>query len=426
MRYTVIQLNYYLATLFVVITLSIAQGQSAEDTMLVDDYGEDLFSQYPFLDETRNELIMTGNTGLNGFFSKLQSLEGSQSSKVHIMHIGDSHIQADFFSGKVRTLFKEDIRFPMHERGFVFPYRLAKTNNPLNYQVRYTGQWEGKKCVSSKHYSQWGVSGISAVTTSSTSSFTINPNRTENDYDIKKLKVFYPVADSSSFQAKVLLDSGNQLINYIVADGYMEFEFLKPQQAITITLAKKSPKQQQFILQGIWLESENPSVTYSATGVNGAEVPSYFRCQDFNKQLAQLNPDLIVISLGTNDAFKAQFDAAQFRADYRKLIANIRKYLPEVDILLTTAGDSYRRRRPNKYMEVAADEVIALAKEMHVVVWDFYRVMGGLKSIKEWREQGLCAKDLLHFSQKGYEIQGELFFQALDVAYEEYCNGAGK
>lgn len=412
-----------LAIVFCIVTCyTPVASQTPEDSVFVDEYRGDIFSEYPFLDESKNELFLPSNLAMSSFFDKLKALENNESKKTHIVHIGDSHIQADYFSGKVRELFKEDIRFPMHGRGFTFPYRVAKTNNPMNYSVRYSGVWEGKKSVSSKHYSQWGLSGITAVTSTPNGTIAINPNRESVDYDIKRVKVFYPVSDPSSFEATLLLDSGNVLESYLTGDGYMEFVLLKPQSAVTIKIVKSSPSQSKFVLQGVLLESEQSGVVYSATGLNGAEVPTYFRCDDFNKQLAQLNPDLIIISLGTNDAYKAHFDPVQFHADYRKLISGIRKYLPDVDILLTTAGDSYRRRKPNKHIEQVADQLLSLAKEMHVAVWDFYRVMGGLKSIKSWKEHGLCANDLLHLSQKGYELQGELFFQALDMAYEEYCS----
>jgi hypothetical protein len=39
--------------------------------------------------------------------------------------------------------------------------------------------------------------------------------------------------------------------------------------------------------------------------------------------------------------------------------------------------------------------------------------MGGEKSILNWYEKGLSGEDKLHFKRSGYEIQGELFVNAL-------------
>ena len=43
--------------------------------------------------------------------------------------------------------------------------------------------------------------------------------------------------------------------------------------------------------------------------------------------------------------------------------------------------------------------------------------MGGSNSISDWQKQGLAAKDLIHFSVKGYEKQGDLLYQTLMKYY---------
>jgi lysophospholipase L1-like esterase len=58
--------------------------------------------------------------------------------------------------------------------------------------------------------------------------------------------------------------------------------------------------------------------------------------------------------------------------------------------------------------------------EQKVAVWDFYEVMGGFKSMDNWYSNGLSSKDKLHLSRKGYELQGELLYRALDRAYSEF------
>lgn len=410
-------------TVFVMFSYSLLYSTALQAQ---EDEGEeivgDIYTQYPFLNEEANELFMPSPSALAPFFDKLHALELNQNQKIHVLHIGDSHIQADYFSGKVRALFREDRRFPMTSRGFTFPYRAAKTNNPSNYQVTYRGNWEGKKSVSRKEYSRWGLSGINAITYSANSSITINPNKEDEGFKIRKVKVFYPIYDSRSFQAEVVLEQGNQLTSYLMGDGYVEFSLLRPQLSVQIRFKKESAEQSQLILQGIWLESNDVGLTYSASGVNGAEVPTYFRCKDFYKQLAQLNPQLIVISLGTNDAFSLGFNAQRFKEDYRKLLTGIRRVLPNTGILLTTVGDSYRRRRyKNKNNAIASITILKLAEELGVAVWDFNKVMGGFQSIDKWHKNGLAAADKLHLSKEGYELQGELFFRALDLAYEEYC-----
>ena len=397
------------------------KAQEDLDSTTIDDYANDVFSTYPFLDETKNELFLPNKSALDPFFKKLYDLERESKEQVHILHIGDSHIQADYFTGQVRRLFQDDLRFHLASRGFVFPYRAAKTNNPLDYKVRYSGKWDGLKSSIRRENSHWGVSGINAITYTENSSITVNPNPNDEGLDIEKVKVFYPVFDPKSFQVRVMLDSGNVLLSSIQGDGYVEFSFLIPQHSVTIVVEKTAPTQNRFLLQGMLLENSEPGIVYSAAGVNGAEVATFARCEDFNKQVAQISPDLVVISLGTNDAYPTGFDSKVFKDGYNEMIKGIRKYLPNVPIIITTPGDNYRsRRRPNRNNEKAIVEMMLMAQEHNLAVWDFFSAMGGFKSIKSWRENNLCAGDMLHLSQTGYELQGELFFQALDMSYEQF------
>lgn len=394
------------------------QGQSTGRPM--ESLGN-IYAQYPFLNESENTLLIPSEEALKPFFGKLRLLEKNKNQQVHILHIGDSHIQADLFSGRVRDLFQNDVRFPVNSRGFAFPYAAAQTNNPQNYQVEYFGDWQGKRSVKSKQFSRWGLAGVNAITFDANASITINPNVERDNFEIRKIKVFYPIYDAKSFQVEVKLEEGNSIISYSLGDGFVEFTLKKVQKAITITLNQENEEQSQFILQGVFLESNRPGLIYSASGANGAEVPTYFRCQDFYKQLAQVKPDLLVISLGTNDAFKYSFNSFQFKADYKKMLLNIKKMLPQTAVLLTTVGDSYRGNRLNKNNEKANQMILDLSKELNIAVWDFYRVMGGFQSIDQWNENGFTAKDRLHLSKQGYELQGELFYKAFDKAYVKYC-----
>jgi hypothetical protein len=49
--------------------------------------------------------------------------------------------------------------------------------------------------------------------------------------------------------------------------------------------------------------------------------------------------------------------------------------------------------------------------------WDFSAVQGGYGSIKDWRAAGLAQADFVHFTTKGYDLQGLLLFLALQDGY---------
>ena len=52
-------------------------------------------------------------------------------------------------------------------------------------------------------------------------------------------------------------------------------------------------------------------------------------------------------------------------------------------------------------------------------LWDLFNIMGGLESMMRWEEEGLAKKDKIHFTNKGYTLIGDLFFNALMRFYSE-------
>ncbi len=378
------------------------------------------YLDYGFVNYSENRIQTFNRSALAHVFEKMRRLEDEGDEKVHILQIGDSHIQADIFSGKVRENFVEDARFPMAGRGLVFPYSAARTNNPYNYSARYSGYWEGLRSVKSRHYSRWGVSGISLETTDAAATIRINPDLNGASYQTRRIKVLHPGLEGKSFVPEVVAGPGNAVTSLLQRDGVTEYVLLTPQKTVEIKL-KKQQGQDRFTLQGIMLDNMQPGILYSAVGVNSADVDSYLRCTDLEQNIALVKPDLVVISLGTNDAYMYAFDARRFRQNLAKLVLKIKRAFPQTNVLLTTPADNFRRRRyPNKNNEEARQQMLALAQELDLAVWDFYSVMGGFQSITDWYSSGLAQRDRLHFTSKGYQLQGQLFYIALDRAYREH------
>jgi lysophospholipase L1-like esterase len=375
--------------------------------------------KYSFIKYSQNRIYMLDKKAMNTFFTALQGLEKGQKRKVNVVHIGDSHIQADAFSGRVRELLQKDPRFGNGGIGFVFPYTAAKTNNPKSYKSSFSGEWEGRRCVIESAYSRWGLAGITASTTQAKSSVTIQSVRPQDSFKITKVKIFYPVFDKSSFKAVVQGWSNWSSVS-LSRDGYIEYELKKPQSQVTVKLNKSSDEQTKIVLQGMVLENDEKGIVYHSIGVNGAKSDSYFRCPDFMQQLKGLQADLVIISLGANDAFYADFKASQYKTNLQELVADIRKVAPKASILFTTPGDAYSRRRPNPENGNARQKIYELADPLNAAIWDLYEIMGGFRSIEQWQRQGLSQWDKLHLTDKGYALQGELLFEALMKGYSEF------
>ncbi len=105
------------------------------------------------------------------------------------------------------------------------------------------------------------------------------------------------------------------------------------------------------------------------------------------------------------------------------LLVMIWPFFPLAAILLTVPNDSYLYRQyVNRNTARARDAIMDLAKEHNCGVWDFYTIMGGLNSILVWQRFGLAKRDRIHFTGKGYLLQGDLFFNAFLKSYDHYID----
>jgi hypothetical protein len=205
--------------------------------------------------------------------------------------------------------------------------------------------------------------------------------------------------------------------------GYTEYVLNKYTDELILKFIKSDSLQNHFTIYGISFENDDPGVVYNTIGVNGAKLSSYLRCDLFNKHLTVLDPDLIIISLGTNDGYTRNFSTELFKEEYLELLKLTREAAPYAAILLTVPNDSYLYRRYiNRNTEKMRSVIFDLARENNYAVWDFYTIMGGLNSSYVWNLNGLMNRDKIHFNKAGYIFKGDLFFNAFLKAYENHIN----
>lgn len=375
---------------------------------------------YSFVKYAENKLYNPENLAMAHFYGALDSLRNGTRQKVNVVHIGDSHIQADLFSGRVRTLLQDSAVFGNGGRGLIFPYPLAKTNNPWNYKVSYTGVWNGCRNVQYQQTCAWGLAGLTAETLDSAATFTVLNPGVSGGSQVNQVRLFYPVNDKTQFLPLLKADETVYFPVSLDTTGFARFELPAATSQVTVSFTKTAPLQNHFTLQGLTLENERPGLQYSSVGVNGAEVRSFLRNPALETNLRALEPDLIIISLGTNDAYGKTFNAELFKQNLGTFLQRLKRAAPHASVLFTAPGDNYRHRKYANYNNLKATlKMYELAEETNCAVWNFYKVMGGLKSVVKWQYNGLAAADRVHLTAKGYKFQGDLLFEALMKNYLE-------
>lgn len=409
----------YIISLYISIWASLAY-QSVEQ-IPKPKYTKD--REHSFVRYDLNRIEPTSLKSMSTFHRAVDELIAGKRQKINIVHIGDSHIQADFFSDQVRSHFNNEGLLGNGGRGYFFPCSMAKSNNPFNLKVSYSGSWIGCKNIQTSKDCTWGLGGMTARTADQTASFSIDPNsRSSSKYPITKVRVYYHVNDPKSFDVRIRSISGELIEPSVIsAEGYAQFELEEAQNSVNFVLEKQYEDQNNFTLEGVSFSNAQKGVQYHAVGVNGATVYSFLKTPKLAQHLKSLNPDLIIMSLGTNDAYTDRFDGNQFKERFAKLLQRIRAVSPETAIVISTPGDcALPGGRWNMSNKVASQKIRELAEETNSAVWDLLNIMGGVGSINKWLSKGLCASDRVHMSGKGYRLQGDLLYDALIQDYVYY------
>ena len=218
-------------------------------------------------------------------------------------------------------------------------------------------------------------------------------------------------------------------VNY--AEGELDSTNVAEEHCIPDTVAVPDSVKQnarpRFTLTGILTETDAPGITYTGVGINGAKVHDYFEevCPLFEKQLAFYKPDLVIFAIGINDANVQHFNDKQFKDDYDRLIARIKKVNPNAAIIFETNNDMYRKVKRKRYVQhpngdIARKAFFSLAEKHGAGVWDKFSIMGGLGSMAKWEKADLAKADKVHFKLAGYNLLGDLFYKAIIQSYQDH------
>lgn len=176
---------------------------------------------------------------------------------------------------------------------------------------------------------------------------------------------------------------------------------------------------------GIARETGSSGVVYHILGVNGATCESFSTTANI-RQIADLHPDLVILSFGTNEAHGRRYNAAEHTAAMNYLINALKAACPDVAFLMTTPPGAYvRNGRRGKIINPRTPLVVAnelkFAREHGIAIWDMYDIVGGKQcACLNWSAAKMYQRDKIHFTHEGYTLQGLLLHEAFIKAYNHY------
>ena len=360
--------------------------------------------EYPgYINREANHIDLNGDD----WADLVKYLNMADSFPVNIVHIGDSHLQADMATSVVRNRLGSELGH-LRGRGLVIPFKLAGTNQPYDYTITSNSEFTQSRLLKTPWPTAMSFTGIGIEPVNDTFDITLH---TQEKFDA--LTVYFT---GDSLQLIAANDSIDVTYTCCIEEEGLLIEFGEEHSNVTLDLNAPNGT----TIHGITAELGCSGLAYHVIGNNGAQFSSYSGVSQMGKNVATLAPDLIIMSLGTNEAF-GRFSKIEFRKQLDSFVSQIIRTNPGAKLLLTTPSECQRRNRRrsrskyyvNSNIALVREVILEYAKDKHIPYYDWYEVSGGEGSSTKWVNDKNLNKDRIHMTRNGYQIQGELFADAL-------------
>ncbi|MRG97181.1 hypothetical protein GF068_35435 [Polyangium spumosum] len=357
------------------------------------------------------EALPAGEPELARFQAALRELgRGARKAHVRILWLGDSHGQADFWTGALRDVLQK--RFGKAGPGFVHvgwkQYRHDGVR--LSIDEKWSIRPKAPATSSKTGDGVFGLGGV--VTTGPAGSGRARVKVTDEGLQSRlSWDVCYRLR-SPGDELEVSLGSGPKTkIRATATEPPGELRHLvlvsEGRETLQVAPTRGNPE-----LCGVVIETdpaEKPGVVLDTLGINGARLgtPLAWDEASFGAELARRKPSLVVLEYGTNEAGDIPaVDPVKYTQRLVRIVERIRRFAPDTDCLALAPTDraDARVRTP-----LVRDAIREGARQAGCSFWDTYNVMGGEGSIKAWATESpaRAASDGVHLTQRGYRALGE-------------------
>ncbi len=358
---------------------------------------------------------------LQNFFEALQQLEaGSRPSHVRVLWLGDSHTNADFLSGTVRTLLAE--RFGDGGPGFVrIGTKFARHDR---VKLQRDGTWNVDPDPPARRSPQadgvFGLGGTRAEPGPDASFKLLVDARGADASASSRFELSYSLPPHTSFNVE--LGAVRQTIDSrttadVSVSGISHPTLTAPLGApLSITAGRGAPR-----LFGDSIErAEGAGVVVDTSGIDGArlETPLAWNAPALIDEVARRAPELLVVAYGTNEAFDA-LRIEKYARQLTELVERLRRGAPRASCLVLGPTDAALGEGSVPRVAEITAVLRSAAVGLGCSFASLQQLMGGEGSFVRGMKakERLAQLDRLHLTPKGYRELGRALGEQLLQAY---------
>lgn len=423
---------------------------TATDSVQVDSVKKHVAPKLATVEEIKDSTVKLNTaiqyknatkTALSNFFAALANV-GNESKSIRILHYGDSQIEGDRISDYIRL--KLQNQFGGEGPGMVSFMPVAPS---VVNKVSWSQGWDRYQVFAGKdkrvkHNNFGPLASISRFCsycsiTDTTShkvawvKIVTSKNGGPKAAAYKKIKLFYGGAQSKTHVELYENGSLNNSDSLVAGGTFNIKEFNLNQGALLHEFKFKGKDSPDFY--GVSLEGER-GVMVDNMGLRGSSG-TFFNQINFSQLKSfydYLNTKLIILQFGGNSLpyITTKEQADNYGLYLKAQINIIKKLAPQASILVIGPADMSVKEGADyvthPQLENLRDAIKRNAFETDCAFFDMYNCMGGKNSMVTWVEQGVAAKDYIHFSSGGARKIAVLLYTSLMNDYNDYVKGSKK
>jgi lysophospholipase L1-like esterase len=371
---------------------------------------------------------------------------GAGQRPLTLLQLGDSHTSADFLTGEIRRRLQET--YGNGGSGYVTAGRPHVGVLSSTLKITVSQGWTYQALQRSEETGEFWMSGFNTVASKDGETLSFASEKPET-FDVIEIEA---IRRPGGGKFEIKLDSK--------VEGSFDLAGAKVEPIVIRLVPDQGPTNQMreitlttrgegtVSIASVAIYNTRGGLTYSSVGYPGATVDILNKVNNrlLTSNLKRLNPQIVVLSFGSNEGDKAHLDIGAYTENYRKVINKIRTALPGVTLVMI--GPPEAEELPSHCKDKARETAICrvpsettasasradacewkplpklaevreaqrrLAQREGIVFWNWASIMPKECGADRWLKESpaLMAKDHLHFTIAGYKKSAAAFLDTL-------------